>query len=76
VRAISTAGGGSFVTVATFVRDEGSYESYASLHRPPQSLRQMAGRLAQALERIANLEDEVRALRSYVELIDQRRRAA
>lgn len=58
--------------MTTIVLKDGSV---MSVNRPPKTMNELGRRLNQALERILDLEDQVRALKSHVELIEKRRAA-
>jgi hypothetical protein len=58
--------------MTTIVLEDGSV---MSVNRPPKTMNELGRRLNQALERILDLEDQVRALKSHVELIEKRRAA-
>jgi hypothetical protein len=58
--------------MATLVGEDGTLRGY---DQPPRA-RDLEERLKRALERIWDLEDELRALASRVELVEQSRRAA
>ena len=49
--------------------------SIMSVNRPPKTMNELGRRLNQALERILDLEEQVRALKLHIELIDKRRAA-
>jgi predicted nucleic acid-binding Zn-ribbon protein len=59
--------------MATMVGEDGTL---GSSDRSPRRMRDLEERLKQSLERIWALEDELRALRSRVERIEQQRAAA
>jgi hypothetical protein len=58
--------------MATLVGEDG----LSGFDRAPRRMRDLEERLKQALERIWDLEDELRALRSRVEHVEQRRAVA
>jgi hypothetical protein len=58
--------------MATMVGEDGP----RGFDRAPRRMRDLEERLKQSLERIWNLEDEVRALRLRVEQVEQHRAAA
>ena len=51
--------------MTTTVLEDGSVRG---VNRPPQSVNELGRRLNQTLDRILDLEDQVRALRSHIEL--------
>jgi hypothetical protein len=53
--------------MTTIVLEDGSVRG---VNRPPQSVNELGRRLNQALDRILDLEDQVRALTSHIELIE------
>jgi predicted nucleic acid-binding Zn-ribbon protein len=58
--------------MATMVGEDG----LRAYDRAPRRMRDLEERLKQSLERIWDLEDELRALRSRVERVEQHRAAA
>jgi hypothetical protein len=56
----------------TTVLEDGSM---LSVNRPPKTMNELGHRLNQALERILDLEEQVRSLQSHIELIEERRAA-
>jgi hypothetical protein len=59
--------------MATMVGEDGTPRAS---DRSPRRMRDLEERLKQSLERIWDLEDELRALRSRVDAIEQHRAAA
>jgi hypothetical protein len=58
--------------MTTIVLEDGSM---MSVNRPPKTMNELGYRLNQALARILDLEEQVRSLKSHIELIEQRRAA-
>jgi hypothetical protein len=53
--------------MTTIVLEDGSVRG---ANRPPQTMNELGRRLNQVLDRILDLEEQVRALRSHIELIE------